>query len=146
MDPPLVLTQLHDPNVIFRAQFSFKHPEPSQSPTILFPHDDLWSNFQRMSQSYNDLMNQNRELSESHQALQEEYNTLRETYMCLRYKHQEVVDDAMHSRIESWRHAVRLEELKKELRLLKQGETQPQYVRHPTSLSLSIITKTLFGL
>lgn len=146
MDPPLVLTQHHDPNVIFRAQFSFNQPESSQSPTILCANDDLWSKYYRMSNSYRELYTQNRELSEGHQALKEEYNTLRDTYLRLRCKHQELVDDAMHSRIESWRHAVRLEEVKNELCLLKQNEALPQYALSPTSLSSFIVINALPGL
>lgn len=123
MDPPLVLTQDHDPKVIFRAQL-LPCPESPTTPQAL-TYDDLWSNFQRISHSYNDLVTQHRELSEAHQALREEFNSLRDLYWRLRYKNQELMDDAVNARIESWRHVVRLEELKKELRLLQQGKTQP---------------------
>lgn len=133
MDPPLILTHNHDPKVIFKPHFSLM--DSLESPASHVSYQDLWSNFQRISHSYNDLLSQNRDLSDAHRALREEYNTLRDTYWCLRYKHQELVDDAINARIESWRHVVRLEEVKKELRLLRQGDSQPPCVfRLPRSL------------
>ncbi|KXN89092.1 hypothetical protein AN958_06293 [Leucoagaricus sp. SymC.cos] len=124
IDTPLVLTHNHDPKVVFRGQLvpqSFDSQEALVNP---LSYDELWSNFQRMTRAYNDLLFQNKELLDTHQALQNEYNSLRDTYWSLHAKHQEFVDDAINSRIQSWRHVVRVEELEKELRLLKQGEAQ----------------------
>ncbi|KAF9449532.1 hypothetical protein P691DRAFT_812296 [Macrolepiota fuliginosa MF-IS2] len=120
MDPPLVLTQLHDPKLIFRVQLPLQPVDCPQSPTPQsLPYDDLWDNFQRMSRAYNNLLTQNKDLSDAHHTLQDEFTNLRDLYWRLRCKNQELVDEAIHTRIESWRHAVRLEELKKELCLLQ---------------------------
>lgn len=108
-------------------------PDPDSS----MSYDALLSSYQRLSHCYTDLFSRNRELSEANRALREECNTFRDNYWSLRYKHQEVADDAINARIESWRHVVRLEELNKELRLLKQADSQPMCVFHlsPTSPS-----------
>ncbi|KAJ3561371.1 hypothetical protein NP233_g10232 [Leucocoprinus birnbaumii] len=88
-------------------------------------YEELWSNFQHLSRAYHSLLIQQRELAEAHQTLQNEHTGLRDSYSTLTAKHQEFVDDAINHRIQSWRYVVRVEELEKELRLLREGDTHP---------------------
>jgi len=112
-DPPLVLTHDHDPDVVFRGPWMA--PTPAAC-------NDLLSNFRHLSHIYNDLLSRHRALSDAHQALKDEHTVLRSSYARLSTKNQEHVNDAITSRIQSWRYVVRVEELENELYLLKQGD------------------------
>lgn len=125
-DPPLVLTQDHDPDVVFRG------PWMAHTPAAC---NDLLSNFRHLSHIYNDLLSRHRALSDAHQALKDEHTALRGSYASLSTKHQEHVHDAITSRIQSWRYVVRVEELENELYLLKQGDKCSMYVRCIPSVS-----------
>lgn len=115
LDPPLVLTHDHDPNIVFRGQSLVQHPQNPLS------YDDLRSKSHHLSLVYHDLLSRHRILADAHQALKAEHSVLRSSYASLASKHQEYGDDAINSRIQSWRYVVRVEELEKELRLLRQG-------------------------
>jgi len=112
-DSPLILTHDHDPDVVFKGPWMAHTTATCQ---------DLLSNFRHLSHIYNDLLSRHRALSDAHQALKDEYTVLRGSYARLSTKHQEHVNDANTSRIQSWRYVVRVEELEKELYLLKQGD------------------------
>lgn len=132
MDNPLILTHDHDPQVVFKLPFpSMDSPGSPPSPVS---YDALWSSFQRLTLSYNDLILQHRELSEANRTLREECNSFRDNYWTLRSKHQEVVDEAINARIESWRHVVRVEELQTELRLVKQRDSKSMCVSPNSAL------------
>lgn len=122
LDPPLVLTHDHDPDIVFRGQCLVQHP---QSP---LSYDDLRSKSHHLSLVYHDLLSRHRILADAHQALKAEHSVLRSSYASLASKHQEYVDDAINSRIQSWRYVVRVEELEKELRLLRQGNAHSMCV------------------
>ena len=122
LDPPLVLTHDHDPNIVFRGQSLVQHP---QSP---LSYDDLRSKSHHLSLVYHDLLSRHRILADAHQALKAEHSVLRSSYASLASKHQEYGDDAINSRIQSWRYVVRVEELEKELRLLRQGNAHSMCV------------------
>jgi predicted nuclease with TOPRIM domain len=128
MDTPLILTHDHDPKVVFRGQFNPYVLDTLQAPADPPSYNDLWTNFQHLSRTYNDLVSQHHDLSDAHQALQVELNNFRDSCWSLRSRQQELVDDATKARIQSWRHIVRVEELEKELGTLRHGETHLGYV------------------
>ncbi|KAF5359292.1 hypothetical protein D9756_003412 [Leucocoprinus leucothites] len=122
LDTPLILTHDHDPNVVFRGPFLPQLGQSVESPRTPVSYDELWTNFQHLSRAYHNLLTQHRELSDARNTLQTEHKGLRDSYNSLASKHQEFVDDAINTRIQSWRYVVRVEELEKELRLLRQGD------------------------
>ena len=102
---------------------------------------DLLSNSRHLSHIYNDLLSRHRALSDAHQALKNEYTVLCGSYARLSAKHQEHVNDAITSRIQSWRYVVRVEELEKELYLLRQGDKHSMCVccKIPTSCAYLLL-------